>query len=271
VDDALKFRRDLYRGTARDYDRSRLPYPHSLIGDLVRRSGVAGRDRLLDLACGTGQVSFALVSHFGEVWAVDQEQEMIGVVREKAEIAGIGHIRAVTSAAEELSAPAGSFDLVAIGNAFHRLPRQIVAARVFGWLRPGRHLALLWGGNPWDGDAPWQRALSGTRDRWMTRTGARSRMPPGYDRDRRQRPDQAILRESGFQLAGSYRFAAACEWTSETLIGFAFSTSVLSRAALGSLAPEFASDLRRELRACDPSGRFRQTILFSYDLVRRPA
>lgn len=267
----LEFRRDLYRGTARDYDRFRVPYPRILIDDLAQRSGASGAGTLLDLACGTGQISFALSDRFREVWAVDQEQDMVSAVREKAEAARIGHIRAVTSAAEDLSAPPESFDLVAIGRAFHRLPRAVVAERAFRWLRPGRPLALLWGGDPWDGDAPWQRALAATRDRWMARTGGRHRIPAGYDQDRRQRPDQAILRESGFRLAGCYEFRAAGEWTPESLIGFAYSTSVLSRAALGGLAPEFESDLRRELRASEPSGQFRQDIRFAYDLARRPA
>jgi hypothetical protein len=76
--------------------------------------------------------------------------------------------------------------------------------------------------------------------------------------------------ESGFQLAGSYQFLAAYEWTPDALIGFLFSTSVLSRAALGGHAPGFEEDLRRELRAREPTGRLRQTIRFAYELARRP-
>ena len=34
----LEFRRDLFRGTARYYDRFRVPYPQSLIDDLAERS-----------------------------------------------------------------------------------------------------------------------------------------------------------------------------------------------------------------------------------------
>jgi ubiquinone/menaquinone biosynthesis C-methylase UbiE len=32
------------------------------------RSEATGRGRLLDLACGSGQVTFALVGRFGQVW-----------------------------------------------------------------------------------------------------------------------------------------------------------------------------------------------------------
>ena len=62
----LEFRRDLYRGTARDYDRFRVPYPRSLVDDLAERSGAACRGRLLDLACGTGQVALPWPAGLGE-------------------------------------------------------------------------------------------------------------------------------------------------------------------------------------------------------------
>jgi SAM-dependent methyltransferase len=267
----LEFRRDLFRGTARYYDRFRAPYPPDLTDDLARRSGADGEGRLLDLACGTGQISFALHGRFAEVWAVDQEPDMIAVVREKAQAAGLARIRPLISAAEDLSAPGESFDLVAIGNAFHRLHRDTVATRAFGWLRPGRCLALVWGGSPWEGEEPWQRALSATIRRWRTRAGADDRIPSGYERDRRERPDAAILRESGFEVVGAYEFPLAHEWTPETLAGFVYSTGGLSRAALGDLAPDFEADLRSELLACVPVGRFLQVLGFGYQLARRPA
>jgi hypothetical protein len=167
--------------------------------------------------------------------------------------------------------PKGSFGLVAIGNAFHRLRRETVAASVLRWLRPGRFLALVWGGTPWEGGAPWQKAMSATLDRWMTRADGHGRIPPGYENARRERPDLTVLRESGFQLAGSCQFTATREWTPETLAGFVYSTSVLSRQALGGLAPAFEKDLQRELRAGEPTGRLRQEIRFAYELARRPA
>ena len=57
MDDEVRFAPDLYRGSAGYYDRYRLPYPEAMITDLIRRAGVSGRGRLLDLACGTGQLA----------------------------------------------------------------------------------------------------------------------------------------------------------------------------------------------------------------------
>jgi SAM-dependent methyltransferase len=77
----LTFRSDLYRGTAPYYDRFRRPYPEALLEDLCRRVPVSAAGRLLDLACGTGQIAFPVADRFAEVCAVDKEplnREVLG-------------------------------------------------------------------------------------------------------------------------------------------------------------------------------------------------
>ena len=85
---------------------------------------VSGRGRLLDLACGTGQLAFALRRWFGEVWAVDSEPDMVDLVRGKAAGAGAGDVRPIVSSAETLHAEPRYFELAVVGNAFHRLDRD---------------------------------------------------------------------------------------------------------------------------------------------------
>ncbi len=265
------FRPDLYQGTARAYDEFRLPYPAELMADLADRTGADGTGRLLDLACGPGTVVFALSSRFAEIWAVDQEPDMIDFARHKADDAGVAaRIRFLVCDAAELSAPAGHFDLVTIGNAFHRLPRTVVARATLGWLRPGGFLALLWGGSPMVGDAAWQHAMAAAMHRWQHRLGAQARIPASYQADRGARPDQHILAGAGFELAGRYSVTLCHDWTADELTGFVASTSVLSAAALGEHAAEFDADLRRELAASQPDGRFSQHTDAAYHLARRP-
>jgi SAM-dependent methyltransferase len=265
------FRADLYRGTARAYDQFRPPYPAMLIADMSARTGADGTGRLLDLACGTGQVAFALSAGFAEIWAVDQEPEMIEVAREKAARSGdAARFRLLTGAVEALAAPAGHFDLVTIGNAFHRLPRAITARAAATWLRPGGVLALLWGGSPWFGNEAWQHALTDTMERWQHRLGADERIPAGYAAARDARPDAEVLAEAGFEIVGRYLFIVKRGWTSDEIAGHLASTSVLSHQALGENAAEFHADLRRALSASQPDGRFRQETELAYDLARRP-
>jgi len=132
VGDEVRFAADLYRGTAVYYDRYRLPYPEATLIDLVLRAGVSKRGRLLDLACGTGQLAFPLRWWFCEVWPVDQEPDMVDLVRAKAAAVGAGNIRPLVSSAETLHADPGYFELAVIGNAFHRLDRDLVAGRILG-------------------------------------------------------------------------------------------------------------------------------------------
>jgi SAM-dependent methyltransferase len=271
VPEPIEFDPDLYRGTAAYYDRFRVPYPREMIDDLVGRVRPSGRGRLLDLACGTGQIAFALADRFAEVWAVEQEPEMIEVVQDKARRAGAVDVHGIVSPAEELDAPSGAFELVAIGNAFHRLRREVVATNASRWLQPNGCIALLWANGPWTGEAEWQRAMSAVLARWKTSVGAEARIPAGWDRVRRERPDAVVLSAAGFQPAQSSRFPRAHEWTVDELIGFVYSTSFLSRPVLGEHARAFEDDLRRELGNVASGNKLHETIDFAYELARRPA
>jgi SAM-dependent methyltransferase len=262
------FRRDLFRGTAGYYDQFRVPYPQHLIDDLSEQTSLTGSGTLLDLACGTGQLTFPLHERFARTWAIDQEPEMVEFVARKAAATGGDDIRTAVGSAEELALPPASVDLAVIGNAFHRLPRDTVAALLYGWLRPGGYLALVWGGGPEVNPppvslAPWQEALRAVLVRWRPP----DRIPAGYEQDRAGQPDQVVLAEAGFRYEGEREFSVAHEWTAESLIGHAYSTSVLSRAALSDSATDFEADLRNSLAPHTP---LEQQISFTYELSRRP-
>ncbi len=270
VSDALEFDPGLYRGTAGYYDRFRVPYPPAMLDELLALVQPSGGGRLLDLACGTGQITFAIAEQFAEVWAVDQEPDMIRVVREKGRVAGAGPARTVVARAEGLDAPPDAFELVAIGNAFHRLRRDAVAARAFRWLQPNRCIALLWSTGPWAGEAAWQQAMAGVFSSWTTKLGAEGRVPVGWEEARRERPDLVVLRAAGFDVVHSSRFPTAHGWSVEELIGFVYSTSFLPRVVLGDRAGLFERDLRRELGGFEARNELNETIDFNYELARRP-
>jgi SAM-dependent methyltransferase len=262
------FRRDLFRGTAGYYDQFRVPYPQHLISDLSEQTSMTGSGTLLDLACGTGQLTFPLHERFARTWAIDQEPEMVEFVARKAAATGGGDIRTAVGNAGELALPPASLDLAVIGNAFHRLPRDVVAGLLYGWLRPGGYLAVVGGGGPEENPSPvspasWQQALHAVLARWQPP----DRVPAGYERERAERPDAAVLRDAGFDYLGQREFSVAHEWTAESLIGHAYSTSVRSRAALGDSATDFEADLRNSLA---PHAPFRHDISFAYELSRKP-
>jgi ubiquinone/menaquinone biosynthesis C-methylase UbiE len=265
------FRSDLYKGTAPYYDRFRPPYPTALLNDLLARTRVPAGGRLLDLACGTGQLAFALRDAFAEVWAVDQETEFIEFDREKADRGGVTNVRWIAATAETFDAPEASFDLITIGNAFHRVRRHDVARNAFRWLKDRGCLALVWGELPSQGPATWQRALLQTIESWAARANASDRVPPGWDTAIEKEPHQQVLKAAGFETIGRFEFAEPRSWTVEDLSGLVYSTSLLPKHVLGDRAPDFEADLSAELLRIDPSGRFHADLSFAYDLARRPA
>jgi len=268
--DPVEFRSDLYRGTASYYDRYRLSYPTELISDLVARASLDGAGRLLDVACGTGQLAFALQPFVAEVVGIDQEQDMVDFASAKASSRGLPKMQWVTRRAEEFSA-AKPFDLATIGNAFHRLPRSVVAERARQWLAPGGHLALVESSAAHSGPAPWQRVLDDCAKGWAERVGENDRVPEGWDTDIARRPHAAVLAAAGFNVVGRYDFVDLHDWTLDELVGFLYSTSFFPRAALGARAVEFEADLAQRLFAVEPSGVFREEITAGYDLAIAPA
>ena len=261
------FRTDLYRGTAPFYDRYRTPYPDALFDDLRRRMPLSGHGRVVDLACGTGQIAFALARHAVEVIAVDQEGDSVAFGRAKAKAAGVSNITWVTGPAETVMLN-GPVELVTVGNAFQRLNRPIVAQRMGSLLQPGGGLALLWADSPWAGDLPWQTALRELFAGWMARAGANDRVPAGWESAMKLDPHEEVLRRAGFEYVGKFDFTMEQTWTVETLTGFVYSTSFLNLHALGGQAPEFERDLVERLGPYGADGVFGQSAGYAYELAR---
>jgi SAM-dependent methyltransferase len=262
---------DAFAGTASYYLRYRVPYPEALLRDLVERAGVTGEGRLLDLACGPGRVALALVSSFREVWAIDLEGEMIAVGQKEAIQRRVNNIKWMAGKAEDLQAPPASFELITIGEAFHRLDQQLVAKQTLQWLQPGCCLASLGSYGVMEGKEAWQRIVAGIVRRWT------SRARPSGDGSAQPQPGsgpkhyELVLRESGFEDVASYSFVERHNWTIETIIGNLYSTSFCSKNVLGDNTEAFEADLRAALLAQNPSGTYREQMGFGYTIGRKPA
>ncbi|MBO0886980.1 MAG: class I SAM-dependent methyltransferase [Acidimicrobiales bacterium] len=266
----LSYRKDLYRGTAPYYDRYRPPYPKALLDDLLGRLPVTGNGKLADLACGTGQVALPLAPHFAEVWAVDQEEELVAYGRSKAEGEGVSNITWLAAAAEQVDLE-GGFELITIGNAFHRLDRQVVASRARSWLLPGGGLGLLWGAGPFSGELAWQKAATELLEDWGRRLATTDRVPAGWEATMDRHPHAEILRQAGFDYLGRKEFPVMQTWTTDTLVGYLYSTSFLNREVLGTSAAVFEEELKHLVASCEPEGVLRQSTRFAYELARKPA
>ncbi|WP_162907318.1 class I SAM-dependent methyltransferase [Allorhizocola rhizosphaerae] len=229
-----------FRGTAEHYAAHRIPYPRALFGHLLRL--VPGRQRLLDLACGTGELAIPLSERFGEVVAVDLEPDMVAAGMRKAP-----GLTWIVAAAEELLFEPGTLDLVTVGNAFHRLDRALVAARARTWLKPGGAIAVVNTDSVWRGTEPWQRTAVEIVAKWRPQVAPAKRAS-----------HEKVLRSAGFADVEERLFHVPHVWSVDGFIGYLYSTSVVSKAALGANAGAFERELRAAL-----TGTLRETARFS--------
>ena len=127
--------------------QTQLAPAHSKLLDLA---AIGPGSRVVDVACGTGLITFAAAAAAGRTGAVvgtDLSQAMIDRGRVRAQARGFGHVRFERMDAEDLSLPDASCDaaLNALGLMYVPDARKAVAemARV---LSPGgRAVAVVWG------------------------------------------------------------------------------------------------------------------------------
>ncbi|HXM57947.1 MAG TPA: class I SAM-dependent methyltransferase [Candidatus Dormibacteraeota bacterium] len=239
----IDFAHDAFRGTADFYARFRPPYPGPLLDDLAERVRPSGRGRMVDLACGTGQVALPLAGHFAEVIAVDREPEMVATGERLAAERGVRNVAWRTGDAEALDLPAGSCELVTIGSAFHRLDRPAVARRAFTWLCPGGTIAVLAAYGLWDVDAPWARAIV----RAVAPFQPPRRRAEAAAVAARDRPQADILAEAGFADLEDREYTSPTTWTAADVVGYLLSTSQCSPSAVGAERDAFEAAVREAL------------------------
>lgn len=269
MDVPVNLRPDAFAGAAEAYARYRPPYPPRMLADLLARAAVGSGD-LLDLATGPGRIALDLARSFGRVVAIDLEPEMIAVGRAAAARRGIRNVVWHVGRAEDVEASDGAFDLITIGEAFHRLEQSAIASKAMGWLRAGGCLATLGTDGRFSGDAPWQVSLREVRDRWLARA-----FPDGFGiwlpaQGEGQQRREETLRAAGFVDVEGRTFEEELDLDFDSIVGFLASTSICSRGVLGHDFDAFEADLRAALGA-DGSTRYPETLRVGYTLARKPA
>jgi SAM-dependent methyltransferase len=259
---------DAFAGTAEAYARYRSPYPATMLDDLLARATV-GRGALLDLATGPGRIALDLAPRFEHVVAVDVEPEMIAVASARAAPRGITNIDWRVGRAEDLEARPASFDLVTIGEAFHRLRQSVVTSLAFRLLRPGGCLATLGLEGRFEGDAAWEQVVRDVADayRALAFPEGWAEVLPGEQNGTEAR--ERAMRRAGFIDIEEHVLELPHEWAFDEIAGYLETTSTCSRRALGVHFEPFLAELRARLSAAGAT-TFHETIQWGYTLARKP-
>ena len=258
----------------RSFDRSAADYDAILAPNRVGAERLVAAippgdyPRVLDVGCGTGFATEAMVARFGSraVTAVDPSEGMLEVFREKLE--GLGaEVELIRAGVHEMPVPDGAFDAVVSGMAFHWFPDKPAAiAAMARRLRPGGVLAVLASGRGTDEEfrlllqAIEPARAAGLDSRSSTRSTAAAPSWPA-----------------------TWRTPASSRWTSGRSTGSAHATPEAFLARIGAVASHLSDGLdpaeaeahgaRVAAAVADAAGPrgFRFTFVKLYGVARRPA
>ena len=133
--------RDTFDQVAGLYDRVRPTAPPAALEALWQGLGLEAGQRVLEVGCGTGQLTLDLLARGALVHAIEPGAALAEVIREKT--AGQPFTVEV-SAFEAATIDVEAYDAVAASQAAHWVPREAFLEQTARALSIGRRLALLW-------------------------------------------------------------------------------------------------------------------------------
>ncbi len=141
---AVRRQRRVWSGRVASWDQHSSAGLTAVTAAVLNAAHVGPGAQVVDLGCGTGQLSLPLAQQGAEVLAVDVSSAMVRRLQSESRQCAVS-LEAVVLPVEELVLPAGSADLVVSSYALHHL-RDADKARLVsaasGWLRPGGRLII---------------------------------------------------------------------------------------------------------------------------------
>ncbi|TSE03661.1 class I SAM-dependent methyltransferase [Mesorhizobium intechi] len=259
---------DLFAGAAYYFARYQADYPPAMFDFLVEKS-LSGPEpaALLDLGCGTGQISVPLAQFANKVVAVDPDQDMIDEARQFATRSGAQNISFLTEKSEELPVDIGPFSLVTIAGAFHWTDRDRVVKYLEKVVADDGAIAVISrhrsNCSPYDW---WSEQLAYIEAFWG------GFFPAGKEgvRPTLEEPNDVILARSAFSVIREITFPYEYHWDLDSLVGYIFSTSKACPGVLGDRRSAFEDGLRSRLSAISPNGTFIERGVAAVLLASRP-
>jgi SAM-dependent methyltransferase len=139
-------RPDSFNKIAALYDQSRPLYPQSVIDDLFALTGLQPGDQVLEIGCGTGQITVPLAERGVRITALEPGADLAAIARTK--LAAYPAAVVVERRFEDYDLPREPFDLVVSATAFHWVDPSIRVTKSASALNRGGYLAIIhthWG------------------------------------------------------------------------------------------------------------------------------
>lgn len=126
---------------AAEYDRHRPVYPDELVDQACQVAGIGNGDHVLEIGCGSGQLTRGLVARGLRVTAVEPGTNLMALARQY--LAGAGEVEFVNARLEDAPLPRERFQAVFSASAFHWADPEVSWQKVADVLVPGGTLALV--------------------------------------------------------------------------------------------------------------------------------
>ncbi|MEP7190379.1 MAG: class I SAM-dependent methyltransferase [Roseiflexaceae bacterium] len=124
------------------YDEVRPGYPDVIVDAVIERSGLPAKGRILEIGCGTGQITRPFARRGYAILALELGPSLAALAAEH--LRPYPQVRVVPVAFETWPAEREAFDLVLAAQAFHWIDPAFGLARAAAVLKPQGALALVW-------------------------------------------------------------------------------------------------------------------------------
>ena len=131
----------VFDDVAAEYDRRRPTYPDELVDRACLVAGIGSGDRVLEVGCGTGQLTRSLLARGLHVTAVEPGKHLLSLADEK--LGGRGQVEFVNARFEDAPIAPSQFRAVFSASAFHWVDPQVSWEKAARVLVPGGTLALI--------------------------------------------------------------------------------------------------------------------------------
>jgi SAM-dependent methyltransferase len=126
---------------AADYDRNRPTYPDELVDRACRVAGIGSGDPVLEVGCGSGQLTRGLVARGLHVTALEPGKHLLSLAEQNLE--GPGQVGFVQARFEDAQLPHSHFRAVFSASAWQWIDPEVSWQKAARALVPGGTLALI--------------------------------------------------------------------------------------------------------------------------------
>jgi ubiquinone/menaquinone biosynthesis C-methylase UbiE len=126
---------------AADYDRHRPAYPDELIDQACQVAGIGAGDHVLEVGCGSGQLTRGLAARGLRVTAIEPGNSLLALARQN--LGGAGDVEFMNARFEDALLSRQQFRAVFSASAFHWVDPRVGWRKAADVLVPGGTLALI--------------------------------------------------------------------------------------------------------------------------------